>query len=237
MVLGLKERSDKRDAMVLSSSLTGLDVKFIDGVKADEVPDKAQPVVCSIYPGANGGLTCIMQGMALKAGALGSWRSHMNAIRRSVESCITSLESLLIREVLSIIERHLGTGLIMEDDVDWDIRLKSQMPVFAKGVRSITDIPLSTPQDSPYGDDWDVIWPGHCGESSDPLEPDDRLYIMNDNPTVAPKANLSFLNLLKDYPDNTRIGHRSIQPVCTFAYGVSQRGAQKILAVMGLKAY
>lgn len=49
MVLGLKERSDKRDAMVLASSLTGFDVEFVDGVKGDEVPDKVLPLVCSLH--------------------------------------------------------------------------------------------------------------------------------------------------------------------------------------------
>jgi hypothetical protein len=47
--LGLKERSDKRDAMVLASSLTGFDVEFIDGVRGEEVVDKALPVVCFIF--------------------------------------------------------------------------------------------------------------------------------------------------------------------------------------------
>ncbi|TVY53488.1 hypothetical protein LCER1_G005286 [Lachnellula cervina] len=45
LVIGLKERSDKRDAMVLSSSLTGFDVEFMDAMTGEDVSDKAQPPV------------------------------------------------------------------------------------------------------------------------------------------------------------------------------------------------
>jgi hypothetical protein len=64
---------------------------------------------------------------------------------------------------LSVIERGLSSALIIEDDMDWDIRLLSQIPEFAKGARSLSQIPLTMPQDSPYGDDWDLLWPGHWG--------------------------------------------------------------------------
>jgi hypothetical protein len=45
----------------------------------------------------------------------------------------------------------------MEDDADWDVRLPSQMAEFARGVRTVADTPLTEPQHSPYGDDWDVL--------------------------------------------------------------------------------
>jgi hypothetical protein len=35
--------------MVLASSLTGFDVEFIDGVRGEEVVDKALPVVCLMF--------------------------------------------------------------------------------------------------------------------------------------------------------------------------------------------
>lgn len=129
----------------------------------------------------------------------------------------------------------------MEDDVDWDIRLPSQMRDFAKGVRTISGLPLTDPQASPYGDAWDILWPGHCGEAKTddplPLQPTDPLYITHDDPTVAPKAHLAWLHLLKAYPDRTRIVHRGVHPVCTFAYAVSRRGAQKLLAILALQAW
>lgn len=70
-VVGLPERTDKRDAIALTSSLTGFDVEWVDGVRGEEVPDKAVPF------GVNRGV--------LMETNLGSWRGHMNAIRRYVE--------------------------------------------------------------------------------------------------------------------------------------------------------
>lgn len=67
-VIGLPERTDKRDAMTLTSSLTGFSLEFIDGVKGEAVPDKAIPF------GKNRD--------NLPNTYLGSWRSHLNAVRR-----------------------------------------------------------------------------------------------------------------------------------------------------------
>lgn len=44
-MLGLKHRSDRRDAMALSASLTGFDVEFVDGFNRDEVSEDFQPPV------------------------------------------------------------------------------------------------------------------------------------------------------------------------------------------------
>ena len=45
LVIGLPERSDKRDGVVLSASLTGFEVEFFDAVKGDQVLDKTRPPV------------------------------------------------------------------------------------------------------------------------------------------------------------------------------------------------
>jgi len=105
-----------------------------------------------------------------------------------------------------IIDHNLTSALILEDDADWDIRLKSQLQVFAQAARAFTqpttrastsqkpqplaqaetykppgmtsstvvELPLDRlldrlplrdlhPTITPYGDDWDVLWLGHCG--------------------------------------------------------------------------
>ncbi|OAA66697.1 glycosyltransferase family 25 protein [Niveomyces insectorum RCEF 264] len=209
-VVNLPARTDRRDAMVLAAGLTGLHVSFSDGVDSRAVADRVLPVDSAnkhILPGNKG-----------------SWRAHMNVLQ-------------------SIIERNLTTALIMEDDIDWDVRLKAQMvsfalaarafhqplrgtnrtaafwhtPPFDKDGRAISldsqrhhhhqqqqqqeqqplprkgqqpttaeaiaaaaenaardeqrkhDVPLEAvpaydlPHLSPYGDDWDVLWLGHCG--------------------------------------------------------------------------
>lgn len=122
----------------------------------------------------------------------------------------------------------------MEDDADWDIRLRSQMLNLAKGVRYISDISPNACQHSPYGDDWDVIWPGHCGEV--PPKPDDhKRYVIENDETVAPKAHLVSKKMLNEYPDGTRVVHRAGGPICAFGYGVSYRGAQKIMQQLAVK--
>lgn len=76
LVIGLPERTDKRDALALTSALTGFHVEFVDGVKGESIPDKAVPMGVDRHK--------------LMETNLGSWRGHMNAIRRQV-SVITDL--------------------------------------------------------------------------------------------------------------------------------------------------
>lgn len=66
-VVGLKERSDKRDALALSSALTGFKLEWVDGVRGETIPNKAVPAG--------------VDRKALWETNLGSWRGHMNAVR------------------------------------------------------------------------------------------------------------------------------------------------------------
>ena len=68
-VLGLPERTDKRDAITLASALTGFKVEFIDGIRGETVPNKALPFG-------------IGDRAAFMESNIGSWRGHMNAIQR-----------------------------------------------------------------------------------------------------------------------------------------------------------
>ncbi|KAK3316911.1 hypothetical protein B0H66DRAFT_535146 [Apodospora peruviana] len=66
----------------------------------------------------------------ISRGNKGSWRAHMNVLQ-------------------TIIRQNLTSALILEDDADWDIRLKSQLQVFAQATRAFTQ-PAGTkprPQD------------------------------------------------------------------------------------------
>jgi hypothetical protein len=84
--------------------------------------------------------------------AIGSWRGHMNMMREIVTSGV-------------------GSALILEDDADWDVSLRSQMEDLAVAVReTISLLPEQKRdcnggggQDSPYGACWDLLWIGHCG--------------------------------------------------------------------------
>ncbi|TPX09593.1 uncharacterized protein E0L32_009194 [Thyridium curvatum] len=221
-VVGLPERSDKRDAIALSAALTGFDVEWIDGVRGTDIPDKAVPFG--------------VDRKKLMETNLGSWRGHMNAVRRMVEEGIES-------------------ALIMEDDMDWDVRLKAQLEMIATGSRKLmTDLPETyfpshpktagsgTPA-SPYGNDWDVLWLGHCGEpfpedldENKGLAEDDparlamqRKYTISNDPSVPPRAQVKGLADFAAHPERTRFVHHTAAPICTFAYALSQRGAQKVL--------
>ncbi|KAH8903875.1 hypothetical protein BR93DRAFT_884624 [Coniochaeta sp. PMI_546] len=226
--IGLPSRSDKRDALTLASALTGFRIDWMPGVRGESVPDKAVP------PGVDR--------KKLMETNLGSWRGHMDAVRRMVEEGIE-------------------TALILEDDVDWDVRLKPLLEVVATGVRSVSaSLPdalfpsgrrsrsrssSSADPASPYGDDWDLLWLGHCGEPfpEDLPEPEIRdlgeddparramsaKYTVLDDATVPPLDRVTGIVNFTAHPAHTRWVHVTAAPICTFAYALSQRGARKVL--------
>jgi hypothetical protein len=162
-----------------------------------------------------------------------------------------------------VVERNLTAALILEDDSDWDIRLKSQLFTVARGARlfqqqrkkardsstgldvHLHDRTRLPPSKSPYGDDWDVLFLGHCGvkfpDSSRKL-PNSRIIISNDETVPAPQhlrphpfANPDVLGSL--YPPHTRVVHHPLGGICSFAYAISQSGARKILYEFGVKGF
>lgn len=155
-------------------------------------------------------------------------------------------------------EENLDSALIMEDDMDWDVRLKPQLELAAAGARAIlsslpdelfpserpsSSHPASEPPISPYGDDWDLLWLGHCGEpfpedlsENEHLEDSDagfqamaRKWTILGDTTVPPLDRVTGIVDFKQYPEHSRWVHVTAAPICTFAYAVSRRGAQKIL--------
>lgn len=66
-VIGLQERSDKRDAMELMAATSGFSIDWINGVKPSSIPNKAVPD--GINPDN------------VHDNFLGSWRGHMDTIR------------------------------------------------------------------------------------------------------------------------------------------------------------
>ncbi|KAI9830942.1 MAG: hypothetical protein M1819_005325 [Sarea resinae] len=67
----------------------------------------------------------------LGAGNIGSWRAHLNALTE-------------------VVRQNLSTALILEDDVDWDIRLKSQLHDYALSSQALLQPLLEDP--SSYAD-------------------------------------------------------------------------------------
>ncbi|KAI1100057.1 glycosyltransferase family 25 protein [Jackrogersella minutella] len=181
LIVGLPERTDKRDAIALTSSLTGFQVEWIEGVKGEKIPDKAVPF------------------------------------------------------------DDLSSALIMEDDMDWDVRLKPQLERVAQGARAL--LSSASNPDSPYGDEWDLMWLGHCGEvfpetlDENKARPTDdpgirymsRKFVIEKDSTVPPKNKVTGLVDFQNNPEYTRWVHITGAPICTFAYALSQRGARKVL--------
>ncbi|KAH7397083.1 hypothetical protein BKA66DRAFT_453599 [Pyrenochaeta sp. MPI-SDFR-AT-0127] len=59
------------------------------------------------------------ENIRLSPGARGSWRTHMNALQR-------------------VVEQNLTTAFILEDDVDWDIRVRQSLQRFALASRFLS---------------------------------------------------------------------------------------------------
>lgn len=236
----MASRTDHRDSLTLAAATSDISIDYIDGVPGDKVLDKVLPPDSSREKLGNGNI--------------GSWRAHMDAIH-------------------AVVAGNYSSALIVEDDIDWDIRIKDQLRAFAAGARALnqpltgtdrtyadptflthdpTDNPIvldsaaapSTvpPTMSPYGDNWDVLWLGHCGarfpEPSDPKKAKGRYVIHNDD-TVPLSKHRHALNEPDAtlYPEHTRVIHHGIGPICTFAYAVSLRGARKIMHQIGMKSF
>lgn len=195
-----------------------------------------------------------------------------------------------------IVELNLTSALILEDDADWDIRLKQQLQAYAvastaflQPLRSDPSSTLSSrsksaqvgrgndifflgslpqtlpPTTSPYGDNWDILWLGHCGTEFPPNHaaspPKNRAVPLSSLASVSP-AHLPPLRVaipdddtvpepqhlrphpfaLQDslssagYPAHTRVVHAAAGgTACTQGYAVSARGARRLLWLFGLQ--
>lgn len=96
------------------------------------------------------------------------------------------------------------------------------------------------PKISPYGDEWEMMWLGHCGMQFPVAEsglPMSRV-IHKDDVTVPPSGMWSLsepFEIRDKYPKKTRgVGH-VYQGVCSLGYAVTQKGARGLLREIGLR--
>lgn len=73
-VLNLPFRTDRRDAMSLSAAISNIKLEYVDGVTGASIKQSAYPP-----PEEN---------IKLLPGIRGSWRTHMDALQRSLGSLI-----------------------------------------------------------------------------------------------------------------------------------------------------
>jgi hypothetical protein len=175
--------------------------------------------------------------------------AHGEAISMLCDSTVVELCVNTILTMYRILDEDLGSALIMEDDMDWDINIKTQLTQFAAGSleiqSSFTSTPPSTTPDSPYGPNWDILWLGSCAnvlvEHLAPHlavpNPDDRKHFIHPDPTVPSpnhiRGNVSFS--WADYPPQTRMVHVPGDNICSFAYALSRSGARKALYDLGIQ--
>jgi GR25 family glycosyltransferase involved in LPS biosynthesis len=149
-------------------------------------------------------------------GALGAWRAHMNVMQQIVADGITS-------------------ALIFEDDADWDVTFKSQLEQFARGIHEISR--SASTANSPYGSDWDLLWPGHCRIGvSNKLQ---DFYISPEDPTVPPiayrRAKWRQTHVPEQVLQNyTRLYFQANGGMCLTGYAVTLAGARKFLSSVSL---
>lgn len=161
------------------------------------------------------------QGMTvdyMKYGGIGCWRAHLN------------LFNTMVRE-------GIQSALVLEDDADWDIALKYQMREIAKGTRFLLNSTDPNPN-SPYGDDWDIIWIGHRSTSEFEEERYPERWVMPNDPTVVPpRVRQEYPGAYMKYWDEghqnddlyTRVLYRAKWGEVTTGYAISLRGALKVI--------
>ena len=152
----------------------------------------------------------------------------MNFIRKYVSYPRSSnLHSLSL--IIRMVAESIHSALVLEDDADSSIYLKDQLEHIAAGTQYTTN---STSTTSPYGDDWDMLWLGHCGSTFSSNIRTRRYVIQNDPTVIGPNH-----NALHYHPDMASAGYsytdrvvfRPIAITCSQAYALSLRGARKML--------
>lgn len=150
-----------------------------------------------------------------------------------------------LRALTSFIQSNETSTLILEDDVDFDISIRSQ----AHAVSSLLQAhykknPSFYPHDvgtrTPYGlRSWDILWMGHCGgfsafspHLSGPNLPTETVIKFEDATRLPPAK----LNVPEDFNDD---GQRSIflpeahpAPICSFAYAVNKLTVRKFYGLV-----
>ncbi|KAJ5402811.1 Glycosyl transferase family 25 [Penicillium crustosum] len=202
--INLVSRPDKRDSIILGSSLSNFHVKFLDGVTPDGQDAKSYPYNWNYDH---------------KTTEYAARRAHINGLQQ-------------------VVQERLASAIIMEDDSDWDVSIKAQLQSFAHAVRALQfQDTQKTPTQSPYGDDWDILWLGHCGML---CKTDLPFYLTPNDPTIPMPHH--FLPQWRDppafegyeRPDHSRLTCTANDGVCSMFYAVSYRGAQRILAALSV---
>lgn len=139
------------------------------------------------------------------------------------------------RNVLESFLQSTGeTALIMEDDVDWDVRLRQdQIPQTAYAIREL----LGSHYGGYYGNtnNWDIIWLGHCGDYFNASRGSGLSSIKSYHDSAMPDFDKlhpwtrDFMHGIGANQNKQRLVHESVSPLCTFAYAITRAAAERVL--------
>ncbi|OCL04837.1 glycosyltransferase family 25 protein, partial [Glonium stellatum] len=176
------------------------------------------------------------EGSRIKKGSALAWMGHLNALEWFLST-------------------DLETAIILEDDVDWDIHLRtSQIPLAAAAIRQLLTQHPPTPANNNNSSrshsshknppqtywgplSWELLFLGHCGDFFPASTLQDSAFLAYADGSLMPAARLhtmtaAFLRSL-GMPEHVRLAHRSRWPLCTFAYAVTRASAARIRATYG----
>jgi hypothetical protein len=142
-----------------------------------------------------------------------------------------------------IVDDSITTALILADQTRWHPQIRKQLQDFAvasnallhaalrglEGTIPLSDIPLDgyVPRTSPYGDNWDILWLGHCNQTIQEglhvIQQNDSTIYQDTQYAVRPAG-------LTRCSEWSRMIFKSTRGACSYAYAISQQGARKILA-------
>lgn len=124
-----------------------------------------------------------------------------------------------------MLDANISTAIIMENDGDWGVEIKSQTPNIASAIRSLTSSNDSDTDAYPWGTNFDLIALGHCGAGrSSPF------LSINDSTALPPELYSKLRDPGHAVPEHGRLVYKTSGAVCTYAYAVNRKGAEKLIA-------
>lgn len=124
-----------------------------------------------------------------------------------------------------MLKTKAATALLVEDDADWDVAIKDQLSMVAPLIRSVSNSARTNQSNgSPYGDAWDLLWLGHCGD----LTPTSGVEAVIDQTLPNSTMYRQVYGECTFHPPQLRTVHRSVAPTCTYAYAITASAGLKI---------
>ncbi|CAF9939067.1 hypothetical protein IMSHALPRED_001194 [Imshaugia aleurites] len=136
-----------------------------------------------------------------------------------------------------IVDENVSSALLISSNAVWDERIRYQLSGFRDAAKTLRDhnpspSPLSDPNPvhGPYGNDWDVLWLGHCGKNGDAFYsptttnglPRAKIWTAPDGRPLGDQYSSTDVRLTSDKP---------VGELCLSSYAVSYRGAVKLLGL------